>query len=188
MKRHSDISFRAGSRLKASYFLAFNPETVNQFFDLFERLMSTYNFPPNCMLNGDESQVPTPSGEKLIAPKFFRRVRALDTDKHSHVTMLPFINAAGQALPCVIFVLGGEADIAQTNDLRRNYASDVFGHGKVCVGAVDHGRRAWARVDRRAWARADQRAWARADRRVWREGGPEEAVTVCQRGHQLAIG
>lgn len=108
LKRHSDISFRAGSRLKASYFLAFNPETVNQFFDLFERLMTTYNPPRECMVNGDESQIPTRSGEKLLAPMFYRRVRALDTDKHSHVTILPFINAAGQALPCVIYVFKGK--------------------------------------------------------------------------------
>jgi hypothetical protein len=108
LDRHTDISFRAGSRLKAGYFLAFNTETVEQFFALVERLMTTYNFPPECMVNGDESQVPTRSGEKLLAPKFFRRVRALDVDKHAHVSILPFITAAGQALPCLIFVFKGK--------------------------------------------------------------------------------
>jgi hypothetical protein len=59
-------------------------------------------------INGDESQVPTRSGEKLLAPMFYRRVRAIDTDKHSHVTILPFVNAAGEALPCVVFVFKGK--------------------------------------------------------------------------------
>lgn len=108
LKRHSNISLRSGSRLKASCLLAFTPETVNSFFDLYERLNSTYNFPDDCVLNGDESQIPTRSGEQILTIKACRRARAMDSDRHSHVTMLPFINAAGQLLPCVMFVFKGK--------------------------------------------------------------------------------
>lgn len=48
LTRHSDISFRSGSRLKAAYFCAFSVDTVNGFFDIWKRLMTTYNFLPKC--------------------------------------------------------------------------------------------------------------------------------------------
>lgn len=102
-KRNQEVGLRKPENTSAARSFAFNKTAVTEFFDNYERVLLRYNFPPNRIINLDETGVttvlPTP---KVLAEKKQRQVgQIVSAERGELVTFCGIVTATGAALPPV---------------------------------------------------------------------------------------
>ena len=102
MHRHKELSLRQPEAISAAKAKSFNPQTVNKFFDLFEAVMDKYKFPPQRILNCDETGITTVQGEpsKVLAKAKKRQVGGLVSAERGQLASVKIcMNLTGTFIP-----------------------------------------------------------------------------------------
>ena len=94
---HPDLKVKWSSTLEKCCAASLNPTLVNEYFDLLEETITTYNIPPENISNMDEKGIQLGMGQKVKA--FVdcdqKEVYSVEDGNHELVTMIEFISADG---------------------------------------------------------------------------------------------
>lgn len=101
--RHPQMSLRKPENTSAARSFGFNRLVVNDFYNLLESILLRGNFPPNRILNLDETGITTVMNmPKVLAEKSQKQVgQFVSAERGELVTFLGIVTATGAALPPV---------------------------------------------------------------------------------------
>lgn len=105
MKRHPKISLRKPEHTSSARAHGFNQDSVNNFYDKYEKLIKEHNIKPECIWNVDETPVSTvPKGTaKVVAEKGKKQVgRLVSAERGEHTTAEICFSAVGNYMPPMI--------------------------------------------------------------------------------------
>ncbi|XP_033218187.1 uncharacterized protein LOC117173657 [Belonocnema kinseyi] len=101
IKRHSELSLRRPVSTTLGRAAAFNPTVVQNFFDLYEKILESYQFTAATVWNMDETGLSTVHKTKFVlAQKGQRCVAAASSgERGDNVTLTIAVSAAGEKIP-----------------------------------------------------------------------------------------
>ena len=94
---HPDLKVKWSSTLEKCHAASLNPTLVNEYFDLLEETIMTYNIPPKNIYNMDEKGIQLGMGQKVKAfvDHDQKEVYSVKDGNRKLVTMIEFISADG---------------------------------------------------------------------------------------------
>lgn len=105
LERHPELSFRRPTGTSFARAKGFNKESVNHFFNLYEKLMDDYKFPPDKIYNVDETGISVVPSQMLqvLSQKGKRQIGALTSaERGSLITCVICMSAGGSFVPPMI--------------------------------------------------------------------------------------
>lgn len=101
MRRHPNLSLKTPTQTSANRAMAFNKQTVDEFFNLLSATLDAHKFPPERIWNADESGFPTVPTKtvKVVAEKGKKVGIHSSGERGTNVTMVMAISAAGDKIP-----------------------------------------------------------------------------------------
>ena len=94
---HPNLKVKWSSTLEKCHAASLNPTLVNEYFDLLEETITTYNIPPKNIYNMDKKGIQLGMGQKAKAfvDRDQKEVYSVEDGNHKLVTMIKFISADG---------------------------------------------------------------------------------------------
>lgn len=105
LERYPELSFRRPTGTSFARAKGFNKESVNHFFDLYEKLMDNYKFPPEKIFNVDETGISVVPSQMLqvLSQKGKRQIGCLTSaERGSLITCVISMSAGGSFVPPMI--------------------------------------------------------------------------------------
>ena len=112
-KRHPDLKIKWTTSLEKCRAECLNPTLVNEFYDLLEEVICTYNITPENIYNMDEKGVQLGVGKKVAAfvDRDQKDLYSVEDGNRELVTIIEAISADGVALPPSIIFQGVKRDV-----------------------------------------------------------------------------
>lgn len=105
LERYPELSFRRPTGTSFARAKGFNKESVDHFFNLYEKLMDDYKFPPDKIYNVDETGISVVPSQMLqvLSQKGKRQIGALTSaERGSLITCVICMSAGGSFVPPMI--------------------------------------------------------------------------------------
>lgn len=101
IKRHPELSLRRPVSTSLGRAAAFNPTVVHNFFDLYEKVLESYQFSASTVWNMDETGLNTVHKTKFVLAKKGQRcvAAASSGERGVNVTLTMAVSAAGEKIP-----------------------------------------------------------------------------------------